>query len=225
MEHRRMGYRFENDWSDEEIEDYDERIASGVTIPVNVSIEAEHRVLDLGRAEGLLRGASLIALLDCTCRKDLDNCDAPVDVCIFLDERAVRALRDEEERLNNPREAALEEALDALRRSHEAGLVHMVYTFEDYGEPNVICSCCSCCCHSLAGLIRFGIAKHVLTSNMIAENDSGLCSNCGTCVGRCQFGARSTVDGEMRFDNGQCFGCGLCVSTCPAAATKLVARD
>lgn len=225
MEHRRMGYRFEKDWSDEEIEDYDERIVSGVTIPVNVSIEAEHRVLDLGRVEELLRGASLIVLLDCTCRKDHGNCDAPIDVCIFLDERAERSLKEFSERVNNPREATLEEALDALRRSHEAGLVHMVYTFEDYGEPNVICSCCSCCCHSLAGVIRFGIAKHVLTSNMIAEDDNELCSNCGTCVGRCQFGARSTVDGEMRFDDGRCFGCGLCVTRCPVHAIRLVEKN
>lgn len=225
MEHRRMGYRFEKDWSDEEIEDYDERIASGVTIPVNVSIEAKHRVLDLGRVEGSLRGASLIVLLDCKCRKDLGNCDAPIDVCIFLDERAERSLREPSERLNNPRKATLDEALDALRRSHEAGLVHMVYTFEDYGEPNVICSCCSCCCHSLAGMIRFGIAKHVLSSDMIAENDATFCINCGKCEERCQFGARSFVDGEMRFDKEQCFGCGLCVSTCPASAVNLIGRD
>ncbi len=225
MEHRRMGYRFEKDWSDEEIEDYDERVASGVTIPVNVSIEAEHRVLDLGRVERLLRGASLIVLLDCKCRKDLGNCDAPIDVCIFLDERAERSLREASERVNNPRKTTLDEALDALRRSHEAGLVHLVYTFEDYGEPNVICSCCSCCCHSLAGMIRFGIVKHVLTSDMIAEDDTELCINCGKCVGRCQFGARTIFDGEMRFDDGRCFGCGLCVSTCPVAAIKLVTKN
>lgn len=221
MEHRRLGKRFENDWSKDELKDIYRDIATAVTIPVNIAIKAKHRVLDLERVERLLRDASLIALQDCGCRSLRRNCAAPLDVCISLNADAEQALKNGRYR---PRKVTLEEALDALRRSHEAGLVHMAYTFEGSEGPNLICSCCSCCCHTLSGLIRFGLARHILTSDRIAETDYASCINCGKCIERCQFEARRMIDGRMIYDSGRCFGCGLCVSTCPSDAIKLVKR-
>jgi len=222
MDDRMLGKKYENDYTLEELEEIYSDIETAVAVPVNVAIKAEHRVLDLSRMEEILRGAERIVLQDCGCKVDKGNCDAPKDVCISIDGAA-----DYEQELGkyNPREIDLNEALDILRRSHEAGLVHMAYTMEGDDRPTIICSCCPCCCHTLSGLLRFGIAKHVLTSDMTSETDLEACDDSGTCADRCVFGAREMIDGKLSYDPEKCFGCGLCVSTCPTSAVNLIGRD
>ncbi len=215
----RMGQRLPNDWTEEELRENAEALEEAVTVPVNVEIEAEHRVLDLSQMEEILRRANRITLQDCGCRTLRGNCDAPLDVCIALDEAA-----DLEGSSYNSREATLEEALEALGRSHDAGLVHMAYTIKGEDRPTIICSCCPCCCHTLGGLLRFGIATRVLSSRLVAEDDASKCTGCGACVKRCVFGARGIEDGKTVYDPGRCFGCGLCVSTCPNSAIRLLEK-
>ena len=222
MADRMEGKRFENDWTMDELGDIYADIEKAVTVPVNVKIEAEHRVLDLSRMEEILRDAELIVLQDCGCKTMRGNCDAPRGTCISLDAVAKDALKDTR---YNPRVVTLDEALEALRTSHEAGLVHMAYTMEGDEYPSPICSCCPCCCHTLSGLLRLGLAPVVLTSDKVAVDDSERCTNCGTCVSRCVFRARMMVDGVMAYDPAKCFGCGLCVSTCPANAITLARKD
>jgi NAD-dependent dihydropyrimidine dehydrogenase PreA subunit len=218
MRNRLKGRRFKNDWTMDELDDIYSDIEMAVTVPVNVKIEAEHRVLDLSRMEEVLRDAELIVLQDCGCKTIRGNCDAPGGTCISLDASAKDTLRDPR---HNPRVVTLDEALEALRVSHEAGLVHLAYTMEGEEYPSPICSCCPCCCHTLSGLLRLGLAPVVLTSGKIAIDDSKRCTNCGTCVSRCVFRARRMWDGVMTYDPTKCFGCGLCVSTCPANAITL----
>jgi len=221
MEFGLLGKRYEKDYTEEELEQIYSGITTAVAVPVNVAIKAEHRVLDLARMEEILMGAKRIVLQDCGCKVDKGNCNAPRDVCLSLDEAA-----DYEKEFDryNPKEINLDVALDTLRRSHEAGLVHMAYTMEGDDSPKIICSCCSCCCHTLSGLLRFGIAKHVLKSDLTSETDMGICKGSGVCVERCVFGARKIVDGELVHDPENCFGCGLCVSTCPEGAIRLVEK-
>lgn len=215
------GGRFENDWSTEELEEIYSDISKAVAVPVDIKVEAEHRVLDLGRMEEILRGAETLVLQDCGCKVERGNCDAPRDVCLSIDEAAGYEV---DSGRYHPRKINLDEALDALRRSHEAGLVHMAYTMKGDDSPKIICSCCPCCCHTLSGLLRFGITKHVLTSDMVAEIDLDACDDSGVCAERCVFGAREMVDGKLSYDPEKCFGCGLCVSTCPNSAIRLLEK-
>jgi MinD superfamily P-loop ATPase len=102
----------------------------------------------------------------------------------------------------------------------------MAYTFrKDPGKITKICSCCSCCCQTLSGLVRFGTAKHVIPAGSIARDERDLCTNCGVCVKRCQFEARSLEDGKMTYNPDLCYGCGLCVSTCGPGAISLEKRQ
>ncbi len=215
------GGRFENDWSTEELEEIYSDISKAVAVPVDIKVEAEHRVLDLGRMEEILRGAETIVLQDCGCKVERGNCDAPRDVYLSIDEAAGY---EADSGRYHPRKINPDEALDALRRSHEAGLVHMAYTMKGDDSPKIICSCCPCCCHTLSGLLRFGITKHVLTSDMVAEIDLDACDDSGVCAERCVFGAREMVDGKLSYDPEKCFGCGLCVSTCPNSAIRLLEK-
>jgi len=213
--------RYPRDYTEEELREQAASIEKAVTLPVNVEVEAEHRVLDLSEVEKLLRGAKNMVLQDCGCRTDKRNCNSPLDTCVSLDVED-----DYVERYSqyHPRFVTVEEALYGLRRSHEAGLVHMAYVLKGSDKVSPICSCCPCCCHTLGGLTRFGISTKVLTSELVAQDDDAKCIHCGKCIERCVFGARAMVYGEKRYDATRCFGCGLCVTTCPAHAIRLTER-
>jgi ferredoxin len=189
-----------------------------VTVPVNMHVEGKQKILDFAAAEKLLRSARIISLENCGCRTKMKKCDAPLDVCLCLDKYA----RDSIKR-GDGRAVSVEQALDALRRSNEAGLVHLAFTNKGDERPLIICSCCSCCCHALLSLLRFNIPA-VAESEHVAFQDEEKCDGCGICVGRCQFGARRLVDRELVFDGAKCFGCGLCVAACPREAISLVDR-
>ena len=215
-----MGKRYERDYTEEELRTTADSVEVAVTVPVQVEVEFNHKVLNLSEMENVLRSANRIALQNCGCRQDKNNCNNPRDVCITVDPKDDYITVNKAYR---PKIVTLNEALKALMRSHEAGLVHMAYTMKGDDHPTVICSCCPCCCHTLGGLLRYGISTQVLTSRLIASDDSN-CIDCGKCVERCVFEARSMKDGKKQYNAAKCFGCGLCVSTCPSGAIDLVPR-
>jgi NAD-dependent dihydropyrimidine dehydrogenase PreA subunit len=194
------------------------------TIPVQVSIDAKQTILSMPEMEVLLSRASQIALGPCECRDKQKNCDAPVEVCLSVGKWAMEEMLAHE----GWRIVTLEEALDALRRSHEAGLVHLAYRQRDQ-EISQICSCCSCCCWFLIALKRFDYHDAIVESAYAATYDPTLCSACGVCVERCQFDAwtkgQATSGNGVSFDPARCFGCGVCVSSCPTGAISFVERD
>ncbi|MGC1121229.1 MAG: 4Fe-4S binding protein [Candidatus Methanofastidiosia archaeon] len=221
---RKQGHKLRSDWTIEEIDDIEGRILTAVTVPVEMEIKGDNRVLNLEEAKKYLEDAWLIVLMDCTCRVERKNCDFPVNVCLRLNERGEQALASDELGTLNPRKATVEEALAVLDHSHKAGLVHMALAVDREGI-NEICSCCSCCCLVLSAVLRFGYPRHVLSSSAVAATDNSRCIGCGVCVERCQFGARDLVNGGVVFDPELCSGCGLCVSTCPAEAITLKKKD
>ena len=188
---------------------------------MNAEIEAEHRVLDLSEVEKILRDSENIFLQDCGCRTIHKNCDNPLDTCLSVNVAADYAEKWPDQ---HARRVTIEESLAALRRSHEAGLVHMAYVFKGEEKPQLICSCCTCCCHTLGGIVSHGIITQVLTSKLIAEDDGEKCMDCGVCVKRCVLGARKLVAGKKVYDASRCLGCGLCTTTCPTGAIKLTER-
>ena len=207
-----------NDWDEKELREKAEDMVA-VTVPVNIHIEGKQRILDLTAAEKLLKSAHIISLGNCGCRTRIKKCDAPLDVCMCMDKKAEDMIRS-----GDARAVSVREALNVLKRSHEAGLVHMAFTNRGDVKPWVICSCCSCCCHALASIVRFNIPEAVTESERVAFQDTEKCNDCGICVERCQFRARRIVDGKLVFDRAKCFGCGLCVTACPTEAIFLAER-
>ena len=218
MAHRNIGYRFENDWTEKQLRDIHDTVTSAMTVPVNVTLSVKQKVIDMGRMEKLLRDAKLIVLQVCYCRKKRRNCKAPLETCILLDDLAESTLKDNE---GDARKVSLEEALDAMRKSHEAGLVHMAYITEGNEKINPICSCCSCCCHILSGIVRFGLDKDFISSDFVTETIIKKCAHCGACADKCHFGARKMEKSKLSFEKEKCIGCGLCLEVCPTHAIEL----
>jgi len=216
------GERPSHYYSAEELREIADGLDSAVTLPVNVEVEAEHRVYEMGEVEKILRGSASIYLNDCGCRVLHGNCDAPLQTCLAVNKDSPPTGGPPS---SPPRKVTVEEALKALRVSHDAGLVHMAYVMKGDTKPFLICSCCPCCCHTLGGLVRHGVHTKVLTSSLMAVDVEERCIGCGRCAERCVFGARRMEEGEMRYDSSRCYGCGLCVSTCPSGAIRLVDRE
>lgn len=208
-----------NDWTKEELEKNYIGKMKAFTLPVNVSFSGKQKILAMKELEEILRNAEVIAQEDCYCRKKIGNCMEPMDGCLSLDEEGLEAIKKD-----NARQISFEEAIEAMKRTYDAGLVHMAYIDEGKDKIGIICSCCSCCCHSLSASVRFGYEDHVFSSDFIATHDSEKCANCEVCVDRCQFGAREIVDDELVFSKEKCFGCGVCLDTCPEDAIELVER-
>lgn len=208
-----------SDWTEKELLESLSKMTA-VTVPVNKRIQGKQTVLDLAAAEKLLRKAHIISLGNCGCRTKIKKCDSPLDVCLCLDKEAEDFIKRGE-----AKEVSVEQALTALSRSHEAGLVHLTFTTKGEKQPFIICSCCSCCCQSLSALLRFNMADAVYKSEHTAEQDVEKCNNCGICVTRCQFHARRLVDGSLVFDKDKCYGCGLCVTSCPTEAISFTKRS
>jgi hypothetical protein len=198
----------------------EDELDHGITLPVNVKIEADHTVYDLSEAKAILGKARRIVMGDCPCRTEHHNCDAPIDVCLSLDDQADISLSHG----GNNHEVTLDEALAILKRSHEAGLVHMAYVAKGADKPKILCSCCGCCCNTLAPMIKKGTYPLILTSKLIAEDNHDKCTACGVCVDRCIFRTRKLVDGELVYDPSHCMGCGVCVSTCTTGTISMVPR-
>ncbi len=195
---------------------------TATTIPVHVEVDVKQAVLNLAEAESILRNAESIALGPCGCRKEKGNCDGPLDVCLTLDDDSDHAI----ETWEGFRHVSVDEALAALRRSHEAGLVHLTYR-KPGEETTIFCSCCSCCCWFLNALRQYDYHDAIVEATHVAEHDIGTCIACGACVSRCPFDAwAAPQNGEKpSLDQDKCFGCGLCVSSCQTGAISFVSRE
>ena len=192
---------------------------SSKVIPVKEALVAQQWVLPGEQVLQVLADARSIALTDCACRTHYSRCDRPRDVCLLTDERAERAVEH-----GKARRISLAEASGVVRKADEHGLVHLTL-FMPGRKIYALCSCCPCCCHDLQLLLEHGRKDLVARSDYIAVTDRERCTDCGLCIERCPFGARSLHEGVMEFNAQACLGCGLCVSVCPESATEMRVRE
>ena len=115
------------------------------------------------------------------------------------------------------REIDLDEALDILRKSHEAGLVVQPAGSQN---PGGMCNCCGDCCAALRAIKKYPKPAEMVSTNYFASVDQEKCDACEICTERCQMEA--IVIQKIAFiDIDRCIGCGLCVTTCASEAIKL----
>jgi len=202
---------------------------TGLTIPVHIKLGSEQVILSQPEMQERLHRAEMIAVGNCLCREEEQNCSSLLESCLALNEEASRKISE-----HGWRAIDRTEAMALLDETYRQGLVHMAYRRAGAEDDPVdatavgfVCSCCSCCCKPLNGLRQFKYSDAITRSAYVATLDLGKCIGCGTCVGRCLFGAYTLPEGTSKasLDVDRCFGCGLCVETCPVRAIAFSSRE
>ncbi len=190
-------------------------------IPIEQTLMPTMNVFPFEVASKYIEDNHPITVSICYCRHEkrlLDRgCKYPDEVCLqlgpfaeFVKERGFG------------REVDKQEALEILKKSAEAGLIHT--SSNTMERIDFICNCCTCCCGILQGAYRFGDPVRSVSSNYEAVVDGDACTGCGECVDRCQMDA-VTLEGDVaQIKLDRCIGCGVCVYHCPAEAMTLVSR-
>jgi electron transport complex protein RnfB len=190
-------------------------------IPVGQSISFEPEIHSFEQASELLEEAKSWGVRDCICRVQQrlvgKGCDHPVEVCLVF--APVEGAFDRSE---VTRAITKEEALDILRETEDAGLVHSTANYRD--GHFYICNCCSCCCGFLRSVVEFGVPTAIAHSDYRAVVQAEECVGCEECVDRCQFGALSVPEDTCVVDYLRCVGCGQCTTVCATEALRLELR-
>jgi NAD-dependent dihydropyrimidine dehydrogenase PreA subunit len=194
-------------------------------IPASPSIEPEsHAVFPFEMMEEVIKKVQVIALVHCPCRATVHlmgkkRCDHPLENCMKYDELAEYLIEK-----GIGKEITKEKALDIIKRSEEAGLVHLV----DNAREGIkhTCNCCGCCCWSVGTIRRKRIPRDVLMATyFLRETDRERCTGCGQCVEICPVNVVKMEGDFPVVDQEWCIGCGVCAIPCPSSAIRLVRKS
>lgn len=192
-------------------------------IPVGRSIETEKQaVFPQHMMEKVIDDAKIIALAHCPCRIIYSlrgrECEHPTEVCMKFNDLA-KFIIDK----GLAKEITKKEALDIIKLSEEAGLVHFVDNAE--GDIQHNCNCCGCACWNVGNIRRRKIPRDaIMATYFLRETDEDECTGCGSCVEICPVDALKLEDEIPRVDEEWCIGCGVCATVCPSGAIKMELR-
>jgi Pyruvate/2-oxoacid:ferredoxin oxidoreductase delta subunit len=178
------------------------------------SYEARYTYVLLEEAEAIVTAQEHTYLWPCDCRSLVGECRKPRDVCLrFENERGLGW------------EISRERAIEILRSTDKAGLMHTSDLRDDPGKASSICNCCTDCCYPHLASARLGAEDVWPVRRHVAAIDE-TCEPCGRCARRCPFDA-ITADSEGRptLELAACRGCGLCSTTCPTGAIAMRPLD
>ena len=191
----------------------------------------EELVLPSRAVEHFVERAKYIWIMDtCFCRDANDCDDYPHELgCIFLGE----AVLEMNSRLG--RMATRDEALEHLRRSREAGLVHMIgknridhfWTGAGPGDKLfTICNCCPCCClWRVVPHLGPDSSANVHKMPGVEVRVTEACVGCGACTDDVCFVDALRLEEGRAVISERCVGCGRCVDVCPTDAIELTVED
>jgi NAD-dependent dihydropyrimidine dehydrogenase PreA subunit/predicted DNA-binding transcriptional regulator len=194
-------------------------------VPASLSLDPEsHAVFPFEMMDELIQKVTTIALVHCPCRATAEligkkRCDHPLEACIKYDELAEYVIEK-----GIGKKITKQEALQIIKKSEEAGLVHLV----DNAREGIkhTCNCCGCCCWSVGTIRRKKIPRDVLMATyFLRETDQEKCTGCGLCVDICPVQVVKMEGDFPAVDKEWCIGCGVCAVPCPTSAVKLVRKS
>ena len=122
------------------------------------------------------------------------------------------------------RKLTKEDALDVIKITEQAGLVHFVDNSE--GEIKHNCNCCGCACWNVGNIKRRKIPPDSLMETyFIRRTEHDNCSGCGECAKICPVQAVEMEDDIPVVDEKWCIGCGVCAVACPTDAITIGFRE
>ncbi len=193
-------------------------IPVGRTVPTT-----KQAIFPFEMMETVIEKAEVIAVAHCGCRVAYrlagKGCEHPTEVCMKYNDMA-RYVIDK----GFAREISKQEALELIRKSEEAGLVHFVDNAE--GEIQHNCNCCGCACWNVGSIKRRKIPRDALMATyFMRDTDKEACTGCGACVEICPVEALRLEEDVPVVDEAWCIGCGVCATVCPTDAVMIKVRE
>ncbi len=192
-------------------------------IPVDRKIQAENTIHTYHQVASYIEKYHPLAVSTCFCRHEAklidenDNCGKPDDVCMQFGMGAQFVI---DRKMG--RQISKEEAMEILKQTEEAGLVHAAINRQ---EIDFLCNCCSCHCMILKTALAQPKPGLSLNSGFKPQHNSENCTSCGTCIDRCPTEALVMGDEDVpELNLDRCIGCGVCATGCDFEAISLVAR-
>jgi NAD-dependent dihydropyrimidine dehydrogenase PreA subunit len=188
-------------------------------VPIEKSLSEKQRmeIMTFDAARQIIESQEIIAVADCICRKERElvdkSCGKSLETCLLFTPVAEYYIENK-----MGRQITQEEALQILKKNDEEGLVLSPVNAKN---TTAMCSCCGCCCNVLKAVKRQEIPAEAVKSNYLAVIDLDSCTECETCIDRCQMDAIHMATGHAEIDPLKCIGCGLCVSTCSGEALQM----
>ncbi|HMF30573.1 MAG TPA: 4Fe-4S binding protein [Candidatus Lokiarchaeia archaeon] len=191
---------------------------SEVNVEINQEVAAKEVVLPAQTVEDIINKFDDIAVGNCFCRQQAAllgqpcKTNAPLEVCFTFGKSARHTIAQ-----GFARRVSKEEAIDILKSTDEAGLVHKAFHngSDITKEENSICNCCKDCCHTFQ-YWRMGALPMTNSTSYLSHVIQDGCTGCGMCVDRCPMDAITLNDDAKAEVNEQlCIGCGVCAHFCP----------
>jgi Pyruvate/2-oxoacid:ferredoxin oxidoreductase delta subunit len=192
-------------------------------ITVDRKIKAGNRIHTYDQVATYIDKYETIGVGSCFCRhaarlRGEDIHGMPLDVCMWFGQKAEFAV----ERLGS-RKLSKQEAMDVLKRSEEAGLLHMSRNTTE--EIDFLCNCDRWHCDVVTGILKHPKPGLLFNSGFRPQVDAQRCTGCGICIDRCPPGALEIAEENTpQIDLDRCFGCAVCASGCPEDAIEMEAR-
>ena len=193
-------------------------------IPVAKAIKTDlQAVFPVQLMEQVIAGAERIAVAHCPCRISYRlagrECRHPTEVCLKFDEMADFVIE-----RGLAKELSKEQAVEVIRLTEEAGLVHFVDNAEGKIKHN--CNCCGCACWNVGNIRRRKIPRDAIMATYFMRSTApDECTGCGECAAICPVEAVQMTDGLPVTDTGWCIGCGVCATVCPSCAVFMEVRE
>jgi Pyruvate/2-oxoacid:ferredoxin oxidoreductase delta subunit len=199
-------------------------------IKIDETMEIESKVASIELVEDMIDKNDMFGVITCQCRLVGEMAGEPCEIapaemgCFVVGIAAQMAVQ-----AGFARPLTKEEAIDFIKKTEEAGLVHNVMGTLLMGaakeQVSLICNCCKCHCGALltTSQTKFKL-KPVSPSNYTPKRDQELCILCEKCMDMCPMEAISHPLGEKNliFNPKLCIGCGVCAINCPENAIAMV---
>ena len=194
------------------------------TIPIGLDFEHEINIGNYDDIKKLIKiQEGPIAIINCVCRQARDILEKPCkatsrrEVCMGFGQTAQIYID-----LGWARQISKKEAYEFLHKSQEESLIFQVGNAQ---IPEIICSCCTCCCEGLYNLKKLPNPGEFIRTNHFAKIIPNSCTCCGACIDKCQMGAIYFQENTYLINQKRCIGCGNCVIACASDAIKLCKKE
>ncbi len=191
-------------------------------IPVQHVIENKNFIADADLISELIDSHSNFAVLHaCACRHSMHitghECKRATieEGCLVFGDFSLTTVAK-----GNGRAVSKSEMYDIVEERWAKNLVFLTSNVSPT-IPNVICTCCDCCCHGLEAFNHFS-KKFVAPSHFVADVNEQLCNNCGKCIKACNTFAHNFDNNIHGYNSANCIGCGNCAKICKNNAISMI---